>query len=306
MQLISFLVLVQIAFLTATRLQDSFLRLSNGNRDKKHYKLLNLRGGSEQIDWRFFVAGGLCAAFSHGITTPIGLSSDNFSYSRMTPAQTSSRPRCRRIHRSTIKESWTPPLLSLSQRAYGFSSLDLVCVLSVYAFSWLLSGNSASTVVGYGMEGALKFGFYETFKKVFALLTPYQFLNFLLASVVAGAVASIVLVTRLRLSFSFLIGWCVLVFSVLWKRRVSRWSVNQAGQKKTSVLLFLQFVLPSYRIVCASTLQWADWWQACRNYRRHGGPYICCLDPSPPRRVALRHGYSSIYVSRQSISYTDI
>jgi hypothetical protein len=105
------------------------------------------------------------------------------------------------------------------------------------------------------MEGALKFGFYETFKKVFALLTPYQFLNFLLASVVAGAVASIVLVTRLRLSFSFLIGWCVLVFSVLWKRRVSRWSVNQAGQKKTSVLLFLQFVLPSYRIVCASTLQ---------------------------------------------------
>jgi hypothetical protein len=72
------------------------------------------------------------------------------------------------------------------------------------------------------------------------------------------------------------------------------------------VLLFLQFVLPSYRIVCASTLQWADWWQACRNYRRHGGPYICCLDPSPPRRVALRHGYSSIYVSRQSISYTDI
>lgn len=54
------------------------------------------------------------------------------------------------------------------------------------------------TVVGYGLEGALKFGFYETFKKIFeqAKITPYTFTNFLLASVVAGAVASVVLVRR--------------------------------------------------------------------------------------------------------------
>jgi len=49
-------------------------------------------------------------------------------------------------------------------------------------------------VTGYGIEGALKFGFYETFKKLFANLTPSKFKNYLLASVVAGAVASIVLV----------------------------------------------------------------------------------------------------------------
>ena len=47
--------------------------------------------------------------------------------------------------------------------------------------------------VGYGIEGALKFGCYEAFKVLFAHLTPSKFANFLLASVVAGAVASVVL-----------------------------------------------------------------------------------------------------------------
>jgi hypothetical protein len=50
-------------------------------------------------------------------------------------------------------------------------------------------------VVGYGLEGALKFGFYETFKGVFGNVTPYKFVNYLLASVIAGAVASMVLVS---------------------------------------------------------------------------------------------------------------
>lgn len=36
-------------------------------------RALALRGGGiESLDWRFFVAGSICAAFSHGITTPIG------------------------------------------------------------------------------------------------------------------------------------------------------------------------------------------------------------------------------------------
>lgn len=38
--------------------------------------VLNIRGGSDSeissIDWRYFLAGGICAACSHGITTPIG------------------------------------------------------------------------------------------------------------------------------------------------------------------------------------------------------------------------------------------
>ncbi len=36
-------------------------------------KVIQLRGGSnDQVDWRYFVAGSVSAAFSHGITTPIG------------------------------------------------------------------------------------------------------------------------------------------------------------------------------------------------------------------------------------------
>jgi len=50
-------------------------------------------------------------------------------------------------------------------------------------------------VVGYGFEGALKFGFYEAFKVIFAGLTPHQFVNYLMASVIAGAIASVVLVS---------------------------------------------------------------------------------------------------------------
>ena len=61
----------------------------------------------------------------------------------------------------------------------------------MYAPIDILSG---PTVVGYGLEGALKFGFYETFKVLFKTVTPSQFVNFLMASVVAGGVASIVLV----------------------------------------------------------------------------------------------------------------
>ena len=32
---------------------------------------MKLRGGSADFDWRYFVAGSICAATSHGITTPI-------------------------------------------------------------------------------------------------------------------------------------------------------------------------------------------------------------------------------------------
>jgi Mitochondrial carrier protein len=34
-------------------------------------KLIALRGGNNDVDWRYFVAGGICAATSHGITTPL-------------------------------------------------------------------------------------------------------------------------------------------------------------------------------------------------------------------------------------------
>ena len=46
------------------------------------------------------------------------------------------------------------------------------------------------TVLGYGLEGALKFGCYELFKGVFNGLTSHGFLNMLVASVVRATLAT--------------------------------------------------------------------------------------------------------------------
>jgi hypothetical protein len=43
-----------------------------GSNDERIMQIMQLRGGSSDMDWRYFVAGGVCAACSHGITTPIG------------------------------------------------------------------------------------------------------------------------------------------------------------------------------------------------------------------------------------------
>lgn len=47
--------------------------VSSSSSNIRTSKILKIRGGSgsSEIDWRFFLAGGLCAATSHGITTPI-------------------------------------------------------------------------------------------------------------------------------------------------------------------------------------------------------------------------------------------
>lgn len=126
-------------------------------------KVLNIRGGSDDnsaIDWRFFVAGGVCAACSHGITTPIDVIK--------TKMQTS-------------PEKYNKGVIQAARD-----------IIATEGPAFLLAG-LAPTVVGYGLEGALKFGFYETFKKLFSNLSSNVFANFLMASVVAGAIASIVL-----------------------------------------------------------------------------------------------------------------
>ena len=67
-----------------------------------------------------------------------------------------------------------------------------------------LLGGLGPTVVGYGIEGAMKFGVYEVLKPVFAELIPNsKTAAYILASVVAGAVASLLLCpmesTRIRI-----------------------------------------------------------------------------------------------------------
>lgn len=117
------------------------------------------------IDLRFFVAGGTCAAFSHGITTPIDvvktrMQADPKKYNKGMIVATS----------DIIKEEGPGTLLV----------------------------GLGPTVVGYGVEGAMKFGVYEIAKPVLkALLSTAtenrEPLAYVLASAFAGAVAALLL-----------------------------------------------------------------------------------------------------------------
>jgi len=111
-------------------------------------------------DWRHFVAGGMSAAISHGYTTPIDVVK--------TRMQTN------------------PELYN------GSLPLALKKIVEDDGPLFLLSG-LAPTCAGYGLEGALKFGCYELAKPLFSGLTSSKLFNYILASVIAGAIASIVL-----------------------------------------------------------------------------------------------------------------
>jgi len=130
-------------------------------------ELCAIRGGSSScssdissLDWRFFAAGGICAAFSHGITTPIDVI---------------------KTRMQQYPELYT--------RGVWQAAKDIV---ASHGIGFLLAG-LGPTIVGYGLEGALKFGFYESCKVILLHATPYVFINLLMASVIAGAIASVVL-----------------------------------------------------------------------------------------------------------------
>ena len=127
---------------------------------------LVIRGGSVgdsggAVDWRFFVAGALCASISHGVTTPLDVIK-----TKMQQAP----------------EKYKGGMLSAART-----------MVSVEGVGVLLTGLEP-TVVGYGIEGAVKFGLYEAFKTI---LAHVEFLdNFtakLLSSVIAGAFAAVLL-----------------------------------------------------------------------------------------------------------------
>ena len=117
------------------------------------------------MDYRYFVAGGICAATSHGITTPVDVIK-----TKMQADPELYEKGIRRATLSIIKTDGPQVLL----------------------------GGLGPTVVGYGMEGAMKFGVYEVLKPVFQnALESLRGSNkdataaaYICASVVAGAVAS--------------------------------------------------------------------------------------------------------------------
>lgn len=113
------------------------------------------------LDFRYFLSGGLCAAASHGVTTPIDvvktrIQADPLSYDK----------------------GFLESAARISQESDGALFLGL-----------------GPTIVGYGMEGAAKFGLYESLKpalaEFFSLDSPA--IPYLIASIIAGAVASVML-----------------------------------------------------------------------------------------------------------------
>jgi hypothetical protein len=125
-------------------------------------------------DPRYFVSGGLCAAVSHGITTPIDVVKTRIQ---------------------ADPDVFNKGLVSATKS-----------ILEKDGPSALLVG-FGPTVVGYTLEGAMKFGLYESLKPTFVeWLLPANDVTavaYLGASVVAGAVASVLLCpmeyTRIRL-----------------------------------------------------------------------------------------------------------
>lgn len=125
----------------------------------------------KNMDYRFFVAGGVCAATSHGITTPIDV----------VKTRMQAQP-------------------EVYDKGMTRATLSILKTDGPHA----LLGGLGPTVVGYGIEGAMKFGVYEVLKPVFAaLFENNQTLAFIFSSVLAGAVASLLLCpmesTRIRI-----------------------------------------------------------------------------------------------------------
>mmetsp|Transcript_56787 Transcript_56787/g.138196 ORF Transcript_56787/g.138196 Transcript_56787/m.138196 type:complete len:379 (-) Transcript_56787:35-1171(-) len=130
----------------------------------------------KNIDFRYFVAGGTCAAFSHGITTPIDV----------------------------IKTK-----IQADPKKYNKGMIDAatqICQDKENGGALQLTQGLGPTLLGYGVEGAMKFGVYEIAKPIFtAMLATYagsgdgdassnQGLVFVLSSFIAGAVAALLLV----------------------------------------------------------------------------------------------------------------
>ena len=117
--------------------------------------------GMKALDYRYFVAGGVCAATSHGITTPIDV----------------------------VKTKMQARPDMYNQGIYHAT----VSILNTEGPSALLGG-LGPTVVGYGIEGAMKFGVYEVMKPIMAKILRDNLAGaYIAASIIAGAVASVLL-----------------------------------------------------------------------------------------------------------------
>jgi len=119
------------------------------------------------IDPRYFLAGGGCAAFSHGIATPFD------------------------VIKTRMQSDPAAFDTGFKDAAISMVKTDGPGVLLI---------GLLPTLIGFGVEGAIKFGVYESLKPVVMSLLQAEdkFIPYLVASVGAGAVASLMLVPMER------------------------------------------------------------------------------------------------------------
>jgi len=110
------------------------------------------------MDYRYFVAGGVCAAISHGITTPVDVVKTRLQ--------------------SDANLKGMSPIKAAKQ------------LVSTEGVAFLLAG-LGPTVVGYGIEGAMKFGVYEILKPIVGEFIDSKAIAYMVASIMAGAVAAV-------------------------------------------------------------------------------------------------------------------
>ena len=201
------LLLAAASTATATSLHSGPLPLRRRTNQPKDQSSLaikaihRIRGGSSTggADWRFFVAGSISAALSHGYTTPIDVIK-----TRMQTNPELYNGSAILALRTIVESDGTPPPPPLEiTRAHTRTHSHPQPPSLAHALAHAPSSSSAGalfllqglvpTLIGYGTEGALKFGSYEMLKPLFAQLTRSAFFNCILASCVAGAIAAVVL-----------------------------------------------------------------------------------------------------------------
>ena len=145
-----------IAATTTTNIDTTNMIVATENNQDKNEKIHN------QFDIRYFIAGGGCASISHGIATPFDV----------IKTKIQAQP-------DTYNSGFLNTAQSLIQNE-GIGSLSTGLV---------------PTLVGFGLEGSVKFGVYESLKPVCMSLlqSDEKTLPYLLASIAAGAVASTML-----------------------------------------------------------------------------------------------------------------
>jgi len=121
----------------------------------------------KNMDYRYFVAGGTCAAFSHGITTPIDV----------------------------VKTKLQANPKKFEGKGLVGATLQICRDKEEGGPGALLNG-LGPTVFGYGIEGAMKFGAYEVAKPILLafLGDTRKVIAFMLASFIAGSIAAVLLV----------------------------------------------------------------------------------------------------------------